>query len=78
MGYTGRYTCPGGDDFNVNVTEDQYVRSNDPNAPKQLVRGTASAGRATLVAHGLSAHGLDWSTVSNETFVAPPVVVDVS
>lgn len=72
MGYTGSYTCPTGDEFNVSVTQDQYVRSNDPNAPKLLVRGTASAGRATLVAHGLAEHGLDWSAVSNETFVAAP------
>lgn len=54
--YTGKYYCL--------VAECEF---------ETLVIGEqAGAGRVTMVAHGLSAHGLDWNTVGNQEFLPPP------
>jgi hypothetical protein len=77
MGYTGEYSCPVGDDFSVDVTQDRYERSGDPNAPKFLIKGTSEAGRAAVLAHGLSDHGVDWSGLSNTAFAAVPETLEI-
>lgn len=70
MGYTGPYTCPvAGCGFVVDVTMNRYEQTYGE-VPK-LIRGTAAAGRETMLAHGEADHRQNWNTVSNEIFVAP-------
>lgn len=71
MGYSGKYTCPERDCvYEVDVVADRY-ESKGENVPKILVKGSAEGARASMLSHGRSEHaGSDWTSVSNEAFVA--------
>jgi len=73
MGYTGEYSClVPFCDYGVSCTQDRYVTGED--GLRKLVRGTATAARQAMVAHGRDVHESDWTSVGNETWVVTETV----
>jgi len=75
MGYTGDYDCPvAGCTFTTPVIADRYG-PRVPNRKPELIRGTATKARVTMLSHGYEVHTQEWNTVGNETFL--PIAAEV-
>lgn len=72
MGYTGDYYCQlPACGFKTPVIADKYVMNEA--GKRELVPGTATAARMTMLDHGEEVHAQSWATVGNEQWIRPVV-----